>query len=203
MIKWVKSILQGKESADLNPSNITSRYRDLLVDGNGILYVRMASGDTPIDVISAGEDDISNGTNSTPVTNFNYLFNGSTWDRKRNNTEETVLASAARTATVNSADFVNYNARGVHVIIDVTAITATPVLTPKIQGKDPVSGNYYDILIGTDITATGTTVLKIYPGVSALAGGSAVDILPRTWRVRIEHADADSATYSVGANLVV
>jgi hypothetical protein len=203
MIKWVKSILQGKESADLNPSNITSRYRDLLVDGNGILYVRMASGDTPIDVISAGEDDVSNGTNSTPVTNFNYLFNGSTWDRKRNNTEETVLASAARTATTNSTDFTNYNAKGAHFIIDVTAITDTPSVVVTIQGKDSVSGEYYDILESVAITATGTTILKVYPGIGAVANGSASDILPRTYRVSITHADADSITYSVGANLVI
>lgn len=202
MIKWFKAILQGKED-DFVAANITSRYRDLLVDGSGILYVRMASGTDSIDVILPSVDGVSRFTNSTPVLNFNYLFNGTSYDRERNNTEETVLASAARTASVNSADFTNYNAKGAHFIIDVTAITDTPILTPKIQGKDPLSGKYYDILVGTDITAIGTTVLKVYPGIGQIAGGASSDILPRTWRVRIEHADSDSITYSIGGGLVI
>lgn len=119
------------------------------------------------------------------------------------NAEATLLASAARTATVDSADQDNPEARGLHVIIDVTAISATPSIVAKIQGKDPASGKYHDILVGTAITATGTTVLKIYPGLPVVAGGVASDVLPKTWRLRMEHADADSITYSVGAGLVV
>lgn len=203
MIKWVKSILQGKESADLNPSNISSRYRDLLVDGNGILYVRMASGTDSIDVMLVSADEVSRFTNSTPVANFNYLFNVLTWDRKRNNIEETLLASAARTASVNSADFVNYNAKGAHFIIDVTAITDTPSITVTIQGKDALSSEYYDILTGVAITATGTTILKVYPGIGQIANGAASDILPRTYRVSVAHDDTDSITYSIGVNLVI
>jgi len=91
----------------------------------------------------------------------------------------------------------------VHVIIDVTAITATPSVVATLQGKDPVSGNYYNLLVGVAIVATGTTVLKIYPGITALANASANDVLPRTWRVNLVHADTDSITYSVGAVLVV
>jgi hypothetical protein len=122
------------------------------------------------------------------------------------NRDVTVLASAARIATVNSADLTNYNGRGVHVILDVTSVTATPTITLVIQGKDPVSGSYYDILRAsgaTIISATGLTVFKVYPGITALAGGAANDVLPRIWRVRVEHADADSITYSVGAEVIV
>lgn len=129
------------------------------------------------------------------------LSNGTTLDSPRNNAESTALASAARTATVNSSDLTNYNGRGCHVVIDVTAIVATPSLVVKIQGKDALSGKYYDILVATAITATGTTVLKVYPGITPTAGASASDMLPRTFRVRVEHADADSATYSVGVTV--
>lgn len=78
-------------------------------------------------------------------------------------------------------------------------MTATPSVVPKIQGKDPVSGGYYDVLVGTAITATGMTVLKVGPGIGAVENGAANDFLPDTWRVRLEHADTDSITYSVGA----
>ncbi len=130
-------------------------------------------------------------------------FNGSTWDRRRGNTDITVLASAARTASVNSADLTNYNARGLHLVIDVTAVTATPSITVTIQGKDALSGQYYTVLASAAITAVGTTVLRVYPGLTAAANAVANDILPRTWRVSVTNADADSITYSIGASVIL
>lgn len=129
--------------------------------------------------------------------------NNVSWDRWRNNTNIELLASAARTASVNSADFVNYNAKGLHVIIDVTAITDTPSITVTIEGKDEVSGKYYTLLTSAAIVATGTTILRIYPGLTAAANTIANDILPRTFRVSVTNADADSITYSVAGNLVL
>jgi hypothetical protein len=70
-----------------------------------------------------------------------------------------------------------------------------------IQGKDLTTGLYYDLLVATAITAVGTTVLKIGPGITPLAGGAAADFLPETWRVRLVHGDTDSITYSVTAQL--
>ena len=113
-----------------------------------------------------------------------------------------ILASAARTATQTSDDQRNARGRGIHLVIDVTAGAGFSI-TPIIEGKDPVSGKYYTILTGAAITTTGTNVLKIYPGISANPNASANDILPKTWRVRVTHADATSVTYSVGANLTV
>lgn len=113
-----------------------------------------------------------------------------------------LLPSLARTASVNSADQTNTRGRGLHVVIDVTVDPAAASITPKIQGKDLTSGKYYDILTGVAITATGTTVLKVHPGITALANVAANDLLPVNWRVRMEHADTDSITYSVGASVV-
>lgn len=115
------------------------------------------------------------------------------------NEEIKVLQSAARTASVNSDDFENMNGRGVKVVIDVTADPAAASVVFTIQGKDPVSGKYFDILSSAAVTATGTTVLTVYPGVTASTNVAASDVLPRTWRVKAVAADADSLTYSVGA----
>ena len=115
------------------------------------------------------------------------------------NASGTLVASAAYTATQNSQDMVFENLIGVHVIIDVTAVT-TGTLTPKIQGKDPASGKYYDVLVGAAISGTGTTVIKVYPGIAPSASAAAQDILPRTWRVVLTKSDASSWTYSVGYN---
>lgn len=117
------------------------------------------------------------------------------------NFEIPVLASTARTATLNSGDQSNLNGRGLHLVIDVTAGAAFSIV-PKIQAKDQASGKWYDLLVGAAITATGTTVLKLYPGLTAAANLVANDVLPVSWRLRVEHGDATSVTYSAGASLI-
>ncbi|MCH8067844.1 MAG: hypothetical protein IID16_01025 [Candidatus Marinimicrobia bacterium] len=119
-----------------------------------------------------------------------------------NNFNLIALESAARIDTNNSEDLTNSQQRGCHVIIDVTAINASPSVIPKIQGKDSVSGKYYDLLTGTAITGTGTTVLKVYPGITVATNVSVSDILPVKFRILMTHGNADSITYSVGVNLV-
>lgn len=167
-----------------------------------LIVTAVASGGVAIDVTDL-TGPIPTGETAEIAASVNYLFDGTQFDRARNNTQETVLASAARTASVDSTDFTNHNAKGLHIIVNVSAITATPSIIAAIQGKDPVSGNYYDLLVGTAITTTGINVLKIYPGIGQIANGAASDLLPRIWRVSIAHADVDSITYSVGANLVL
>lgn len=113
-----------------------------------------------------------------------------------------LLDSAARTAEVESVEQTNTRGKGLHVIIDVTVDPALAVITPKIQGKDPVSGKWYDILVGLTIDATGTTIIKVYPGIAATLGVAASDILPAHWRFQMSVADTDSMTYSVGASVI-
>lgn len=88
-----------------------------------------------------------------------------------------------------------------HIIIDVTAVTATPALTVRIQGKDPASGKYYDILVSTVIATVSTMIMKVGPGLTAAANLTANDMIPGIWRVTVTHGDTDEAVYSVGANL--
>lgn len=115
------------------------------------------------------------------------------------NSNVTVFASAARTASVNSADQSNPAGRGLTLVIDVTAITATPSVTFTIKGLDPASGKYYLILASAAIVAVGTTVLRVYPGLVEVANVKANLPMPLVWRLEAVHADADSITYSVGA----
>lgn len=114
----------------------------------------------------------------------------------------TALASAARTTATDSADLGNPDGRGVIVVLDVTAITATPILTLSIQGKDLISGKYYTILTGATVSTVSTNFYTVYPGIAETANVDVSVPLPATWRVRIGVADADSATYSVGYSLV-
>lgn len=114
----------------------------------------------------------------------------------------TVLSAAVRTATTTSADQQNTQWKGVHVITNVSPYTSG-TFTPKIQGKDVASGQYYDILIGAGIAGVSTSVLKLYPGIQT-AGQSAVsDILPRVWRISVGSTTPASANYSVGCSLIM
>lgn len=111
----------------------------------------------------------------------------------------TLLTSAARTVTIASSDVTNTSYRGAHIVVNVTSYTSG-TWTPTIQGKDPVSLNYYDICTGPAIAATGMTIIKVYPGVMAIAENAPTcnDFLPRTWRINMVGATTPSATFSVG-----
>jgi hypothetical protein len=142
------------------------------------------------------------------VVNKNtHLIGGSTLSElSEGNSNQLILALAARTASVNSANQKNRNLRGGHIIISVSAITAAPSVVFTVQGLDSSNGvtsTYYTILTSAAITAVGTTVLRIYPALTAAANLVANDVLPRVWRVVATHANSDSITYSVGFNGIV
>lgn len=115
-----------------------------------------------------------------------------------------LITLSASAAGVNGADQINPSRRGLKLVIDITAITGTtPSLTVTIQGKDPVSGKYFNILASAALTATGTTVLTVYPGLTAAANVTANDVLPRNWRVISAIAGTTPAvTATIAASLV-
>ena len=114
--------------------------------------------------------------------------------------QTTLYASAVRAATITSSDIVkSSNYRGIHVIINVTAVPGADTITPKIQGRT-ATGTYYDLLVGSAIVATGTNVIKINPGAAVIANAVASDTIPDVWRVVVTHSAATNFTYSVDYN---
>lgn len=113
--------------------------------------------------------------------------------------------SAASTQTTTTPDQDNFNSLGIKVVVDITAISgvgATLVVT--LQGKDTVSGKVYTILASAGLTATGTTVLTVYPGGAVAANVSANDHLPRTWNVKyVISGTTPSITGTIAADLLV
>lgn len=114
-----------------------------------------------------------------------------------------VYSSAARVATPDAPVLLNKFNRGVQVFIDVTAIAATPSVVFTIEGKDGVSGSWYPLLTSAAVVAVGTTTLRVEPGSTEVANLIAAAGIPRVWRIVATHGDADSITYSVGANLLI
>jgi len=114
---------------------------------------------------------------------------------------KTILASAART-TAQSVDILNEAGRKYLILtIDVTVDPASASITPTIRAKDPVSGTYFDLLVGSAIAAVGTVTLKIGPALTAAANLVANDFIPRSWNFEMAVADTDSITYSVAYQL--
>jgi hypothetical protein len=103
------------------------------------------------------------------------LYNGTNFDRPRNNTEGTVLASASRAATPTISNITNYNARGIRLFLN---ITVTPnnaeTLTVSIEWVDPVSAAVKAVTAFPAITASSLGaspaagvrefVYELYPG---------------------------------------
>lgn len=103
----------------------------------------------------------------------------------RTNEAVTVFATGARTATANSTDQVNYSAKGLYLVLDITAASGTtPTLDVKLQGLDPVSGKYVDIpgAAFAQKTTTNTSSLVLYPGVTETANVQESHPLPLNWR---------------------
>lgn len=139
------------------------------------------------------------------LSTANYVYNGSGWDRQRNNFDtaalQTLAAAAAGTST--SADQTNYNGRGVNVVVDLTTVT-TATVTVTVQGKDAASGKYYTLLTSTALATAGTTLLSVYPGNAVNANLDASLPLPRIWRVSTTIVGASAAvTGTIGASVIV
>jgi hypothetical protein len=112
--------------------------------------------------------------------------------------------TAQGAGTVTGADLLNTTARGIHLVIDITALTGTgPTCTVTVYGFDPVSGKEYVILASTALAAVATTVLKIYPGLTAAANLTANDVLPMHWRVKAVVAGTSPAvTAKISASAI-
>lgn len=143
---------------------------------------------------------------STPSTTMigaaNLNYNGTSFDLQRGNQNLTILSSAARTSSPTVTDQINYNARGLIVVVDVTAYTGSSTMVITIEGKDNISGKYYTLLASAAISGTGTTILRVYPGLTAATNLVASDVVPRTFRIKSMHTGSDSITYSIGCAVI-
>jgi hypothetical protein len=193
---------------------------DLQLGTRGSTIVQLADADGVIvgSMVTVAADTAAAPTGAVASAIFPLGFNNGTWDRQRNNNVVTLLASAARTATTSSTDQTNFNGRGVHIVVNVTAEAGVTTLTLTVQGKDPVSVNYYDLITGIVVynaavdTPTVTRTVALYPGLitaDAIGAGNTnlisqkSIVLPRTWRITITPSDASSQTYSVGGSNIL
>jgi hypothetical protein len=130
--------------------------------------------------------------------------------RQMGNIVGTLLASAARTTTVNGVAMVNPNHRGIILHVNITAFSGTsPTLQPRVNAINPVTGNAFPIWLPTALAAAaGEYTFALYP--TALGSGantwtaSVNAMLPRTWSVDVViGGTTPSITFSLGYGLLV
>lgn len=169
------------DSVDANPVQTAGILRVLsaLMGFNGTTFDRIRT------IADNADANAALATGLIRCFSENALFNGTSFDRQRGNLDNISLAAlSAASASGNSPDQTNFNGRGLKVVINITALTGTsPTITFNVQGKDPVSGQYFNMLTSTALNATGLTVLSVYPAITTSANLAVSDILPRTWRL--------------------
>lgn len=111
------------------------------------------------------------------------------------------------TTQQTSADQVNFNGRGAIIVLSVTGITTglpAGLIQLIVQGKDGASGLYYPIFTGPPVNTAKSSVTPYLIHVDALVSPtSAKTPLPRTWNVIVNALNANPASYTVGASIVL
>lgn len=175
------------------------------VGRNLFTVIRKADGSL-VDIQRNDNDDQPNQIGLVALTQA-QLWNagGSTWVRQRSNFEAVLLASAARTASTNSADQTNQNGRVLALFLNVTGNPGgAETLTVQVQWKDPVSTGYQNLTTFPAIAAAtnGSWVYLVGLGVAETVATANLEVqsvtLPRTWRATVTHSAAGSWTYSLG-----
>lgn len=124
--------------------------------------------------------------------------------------EIALLASLGRTVdpAIAPSQWDGTKAVGCDVIIDMSNVgtgSITVSIEGRAAGKVSAAGapaGWYLILASAAIVGNGVTVLTVHPSVTDAANSKAGRALPKKFRVRVVHNNANSAVYSVDVNLL-
>ena len=113
-----------------------------------------------------------------------------------------IAESVSRTVTETFEEEFN-GAVAAQFIVDITAgAGAGDTVTITIDGYDPASKTWYNLLTGVALIANATTVYRVGLDYTAAANVTAVDFLPKRYRVVATKNNATAITFSIGANSV-
>ncbi len=161
-------------------TDTTGAYK-LSIDSAGNALIKLSQ----MTAAAALVDAIANPTVGI-AAEAQLLFNGSTWDRQRNNFNQVVDASAARTTTVAGTTVTNYNAKTLLIHFKVSAITGTtPTITPKLQWSPDGGTIWLDVpgAVFPTISTVSDNVMQVGLDVVAAANAAVNFPLPRTLRM--------------------
>ncbi len=150
-------------------------------------------------------DAVANPALATLNQALGMQYNGTTWERRRGNTEAQGIASANRASgtNVSSGDITVYNSKSINIITNISA-TAGGNVTVKLQMRDPVSLLYVDVpgAITTALAGVSVNLLQIGPGITPAANLAVAANLGRTIRIFMTTGGGLNITNSVGYQLI-
>lgn len=174
-------------------STVTQAQRAIVAgESSAGVYPNIAANTNSADTVSTAV--------TLSTSSYNFLFNGTSWDRQRTNLDAVLINAVAATTSQTSADQVNFNGRGVIATVNMTAVGIGSV-TCVIQGRDP-TGQYYTLLSGAAIITNVMTVYTVYPGAPTTATVSTNSPLSRVWRINCTANNANATSYTVAATVV-
>lgn len=97
------------------------------------------------------------------------------------NTTVTAMTLTGATSNQNGADQTNLYYRGTVCFVNISSITGSVIIS--IRNKDSVSGGIVSLLSSASISTTGTTIMYVYPGMTATANSKQDALLARTWNL--------------------
>src|SRR5262245_21819863 len=97
---------------------------------------------------------------------------------ERNTDIGAVMTFAAQGAGTTVVQIPTGGSQGIELVVDITAIGGTPTLTVTINGRDSASNKTFALLTSAALAAVATTVLTVYPGLTAAANLTASDHVP-------------------------
>ncbi len=110
-----------------------------------------------------------------------------------------IVSAGTYTSSFASADVTNAGGKCTHILVNVTSTTGVAVV-PHVEGKDQLTGDYYDILVGSPISDADKTVLTVCQGGSNIKGQSTNDMLPYKYRIEFIFKGTGSVDMSVESN---
>lgn len=150
-----------------------------------------------------------NGANSPLIYQvYNYLFNGTSWDRQRSNFDTTTGDTGTKLVTFNGATQTNFGARSAFITIMLGTVSGTlPTLAAQLQWS-PDGGTTW-INLGTalgNLISTGQQgTFIVSPGLlTGLTTGAAQTGLisapmPRVWRIAYTIGGSVSPSFAISS----
>jgi len=171
------------------------------------------SGSAVSGITAAGSADTTqNNLTALAVVPYNLAYDdvAAQWNRLRNNTLVSLLASTGRTGTTVTATQTNFNARGLVLALNVTVNPGgAQTLTLSLQAV--INGVSYNINLGVANAfagGAGSSILVFYPGAATAWTGGTEHLtfqapVPRAWTATVTHSAAGSWTYTLDAAYIV
>ena len=120
---------------------------------------------------------------------------------------EVVVELLEQVGTWTSEPIYTRGAKGIRVYFRLSGVPAsgTDTVTPKVLGVDEGNDQTDTILAGPALARTAgvsTHVLRVYPGIAAVANYAASDVLPSVIRLQVAHSGASEWDYSLYYTLI-